>query len=61
MNISGNVYTNHVKAMERAEKLMATIRGMYTELEPIESAKRAYCDGVITREEWKHIKERYGK
>ncbi len=54
-----NVYRNHVANMAKAEKLMAIIREMYPELEPIESAKRAYCDGVITREEWKLIKERF--
>lgn len=56
-----SVYRNHIANMAKAEKLMAIIREMYPELEPIESAKRACCDGVIIREEWELIKERYGK
>lgn len=56
-----SVYRNHVANMAKAEKMMAIIHEMYPELEPIERAKRAYCDGIITREEWGAIKERYGK
>lgn len=61
MNVSESVYTDYVKAMKHAEELMATVRGIYPQLTPMEAVNRVYCDGVITREEWRLIKERYGK
>lgn len=61
MSVSESVYTDYVKTMKYAEELMAVVRGIYPQLTPTEAANRVYCDGVITREEWRLIRERYGK
>nr|DAR44579.1 MAG TPA: DIRP protein [Caudoviricetes sp.] len=61
MSVSESVYTDYVKTMKYAEELMAVVRGIYPQLTPTEAVNRVYCDGVITREEWRLIRERYGK
>lgn len=53
-------YREHVSRMVEAEKLMADVNDLYPGNDPVRSAKRAYCDGAITRDEWRLIRERYG-